>query len=209
MKARFYDPRNITIGEDTIVGEGAVLDGRAELFIGSHVDNASDTLVQQIVIGPGGASPRSGQRDTGSFANYLRKGMIPITKYGLCPVPTSTSVADHFVLFVQNGGAQEFPPSQIVAYAWHKRNPFTKLGVRFTQVDPIRSQLKSFTCDFCGYSLDFMPNDPSAGTAYRQHLMNSDKIPFREAIESVKAAGLTVTPFRPRAVDEIMELVAP
>src|SRR3990167_1762187 len=155
-----------------------------------------------IVIGPGGASPRSGQRDTGSFANYLRKGMIPITKYGLCPVPTSTSVADHFVLFVQNGGAQEFPPSQIVAYAWHKRNPFTKLGVRFTQVDPIRSQLKSFTCDFCGYSLDFMPNEPSAGTAYRQHLMNSDKIPFREAIVSVKAAGMTVTPFRPRAVDE-------
>jgi maltose O-acetyltransferase len=26
MKARFYDPRNIVIGEDTIIGEGAVLD---------------------------------------------------------------------------------------------------------------------------------------------------------------------------------------
>ncbi|KKQ26586.1 MAG: acetyltransferase (isoleucine patch superfamily) [Candidatus Roizmanbacteria bacterium GW2011_GWC2_37_13] len=45
MKARFYDPRNITIGEDTIVGEGAVLDGRAELFIGSHVDIASEVMI--------------------------------------------------------------------------------------------------------------------------------------------------------------------
>lgn len=44
-KARFYDPRNIKIGEDTIIGEGAVLDGRAELTIGSHVDIASEVMI--------------------------------------------------------------------------------------------------------------------------------------------------------------------
>lgn len=43
--ARFYDPRNISIGEDSIIGEGAVLDGRAKLVIGSHVDIASEVMI--------------------------------------------------------------------------------------------------------------------------------------------------------------------
>lgn len=45
MGARFYDPRNISIGEDSIIGEGAVLDGRAKLVIGSHVDIASEVMI--------------------------------------------------------------------------------------------------------------------------------------------------------------------
>ncbi|PIV10994.1 acyltransferase [Candidatus Roizmanbacteria bacterium CG_4_10_14_0_2_um_filter_36_35] len=44
-KARFYDPRNIIIDEDTIVGEGVVLDGREKLVIGSHVDIASEVMI--------------------------------------------------------------------------------------------------------------------------------------------------------------------
>src|SRR3989339_229430 len=44
-KARFYDPRNIEIGDDTIIGEGAVLDGREKLIIGSHVDIASEVMI--------------------------------------------------------------------------------------------------------------------------------------------------------------------
>jgi maltose O-acetyltransferase len=44
-KARFYDPRNISVGEDSIIGEGAVLDGRAQLSIGSHVDIASEVMI--------------------------------------------------------------------------------------------------------------------------------------------------------------------
>ena len=42
---RFYNPFNIVIGEDTIVGEGAVLDGRAKLHIGNHVDIASEVMI--------------------------------------------------------------------------------------------------------------------------------------------------------------------
>ncbi len=45
MGARFYDPRNIVIGKDTIIGEGAVLDGRGKLTIGSHVDIATDVMI--------------------------------------------------------------------------------------------------------------------------------------------------------------------
>jgi len=43
--ARFYNPGNIVIGEDSIIGEGAVLDGRASLNIGNHVDMASDVMI--------------------------------------------------------------------------------------------------------------------------------------------------------------------
>ena len=43
--ARFYDPRNISIGEDSIIGEGVVLDGRDKLMIGSHVDIASEVMI--------------------------------------------------------------------------------------------------------------------------------------------------------------------
>jgi len=44
-KARFYDPRNISIGVDSIIGEGVVLDGRDKLLIGSHVDIATDVMI--------------------------------------------------------------------------------------------------------------------------------------------------------------------
>lgn len=52
MMARIYDPRHITIGDDTIIGEKASLDGRKQLAnskgglqIGSHVDIASDVMI--------------------------------------------------------------------------------------------------------------------------------------------------------------------
>lgn len=44
MGAIFYDPRNIIIGKDTIIGEGAVLDGRDKLIFGNHVDVASEVM---------------------------------------------------------------------------------------------------------------------------------------------------------------------
>ncbi len=45
MGARFYNPLNITLGEDTIIGENAVLDGRAKLTIGDHVDIATGVMI--------------------------------------------------------------------------------------------------------------------------------------------------------------------
>lgn len=43
--ARFYNPGNIAIGMDTIVGENCVLDGRDKLKIGDHVDIATDVMI--------------------------------------------------------------------------------------------------------------------------------------------------------------------
>src|SRR3972149_5892271 len=45
MWASFFQPRNIKIGEGTIVGDHAFLDGRAPLTIGKHVDIASEVMI--------------------------------------------------------------------------------------------------------------------------------------------------------------------
>jgi len=45
MWANFFDPNNISIGEDTIVGDHIFLDGRALLTIGDHTDIASQVLI--------------------------------------------------------------------------------------------------------------------------------------------------------------------
>src|SRR3990167_7695378 len=45
MGARFYNPWNIKIGQGSIIGEGAVLDGRDKLLIGDHVDIASEVMI--------------------------------------------------------------------------------------------------------------------------------------------------------------------
>lgn len=43
--ARFYQPKNIRIGQGTIIGDHATLDGRALLVIGDHVDIASGVMI--------------------------------------------------------------------------------------------------------------------------------------------------------------------
>ncbi len=43
--AKFYQPSGVTIGEGTLVGDHAVLDGRAPLTIGDHVDIASQVMI--------------------------------------------------------------------------------------------------------------------------------------------------------------------
>lgn len=43
--ANFFNPSNITIGHDTIIGDHCFMDGRASLKIGSHVGIASQVLI--------------------------------------------------------------------------------------------------------------------------------------------------------------------
>lgn len=45
MGARFYELENITVGNDTIVGEDVVLDGRDKIVIGDHVAIASEVMI--------------------------------------------------------------------------------------------------------------------------------------------------------------------
>jgi len=45
MWANFFQPKNVKIGEDSIIGDHAFLDGRAKLVIGNHVDIASSVMI--------------------------------------------------------------------------------------------------------------------------------------------------------------------
>lgn len=45
MFAKFYNPLGVTIGDDTVIGDQVVLDGRASLIIGNHVDIASRVMI--------------------------------------------------------------------------------------------------------------------------------------------------------------------
>jgi maltose O-acetyltransferase len=45
MGVKFYDTKSISIGQDSIVGEGCVLDGRADLKIGNHTALASEVMI--------------------------------------------------------------------------------------------------------------------------------------------------------------------
>ncbi len=42
---RFYLPKNVQVGKDTIIGFRTFLDGRAPLIIGDHVDIASEAMI--------------------------------------------------------------------------------------------------------------------------------------------------------------------
>lgn len=45
MGCRFFSLKKLTIGQDTIIGDHAFLDGRAPISIGNHVDIASQVLI--------------------------------------------------------------------------------------------------------------------------------------------------------------------
>ena len=45
MFARFYNPKHIQIGEGTLIGDQVVLDGRASLKIGNHVEIGSRAMI--------------------------------------------------------------------------------------------------------------------------------------------------------------------
>lgn len=45
MGANFFNPKGITIGQDSIIGDHCFLDGRSPLRIGNHVDIASQVLI--------------------------------------------------------------------------------------------------------------------------------------------------------------------
>jgi acetyltransferase-like isoleucine patch superfamily enzyme len=45
MGCKFFEPRGVVIGEDSVIGDRAFLDGRAPLVIGNHVDIASEVMI--------------------------------------------------------------------------------------------------------------------------------------------------------------------
>lgn len=45
MGCHFFSLKNLELGQDSVVGQGAFLDGREALIIGNHVDIASEVMI--------------------------------------------------------------------------------------------------------------------------------------------------------------------
>lgn len=45
MGARFFNPKNISVGEGTIIGDHIFIDGRARVSVGNHTDIASQVMI--------------------------------------------------------------------------------------------------------------------------------------------------------------------
>lgn len=156
-----------------------------------------------VTAGPGGATPNN-NRDAGSYTRYLKKGMIPITRYGYVEPPKSEKVQDQFrALFKAYGNAfaAEFPASQVIAYKWHLNPPYP--GIKFKQYEDMKTQIKHFTCEACGEQFFFLPTDSEAGNVYRAHLMARHKYEFRDTRDALKAEGLSATPYRQVSIEEM------
>lgn len=148
-----------------------------------------------IGIGPGGPTPK-GNRDAGSYTLYLRKGLIPVTRYGYIEPPKEPNALHTFLPILRKGGAREFPASQVIAFNWHINPPVP--GIIFPQYEAVKSGVINFVCEACGHTLYFLADQQGiAGENYRAHLMKAHQYPFREAAEAVRQSGLTLTSYRP------------
>ncbi len=85
MWASFFQPKNIIIGKDSIVGDHVFLDGRAKLTIGNHVDIASHVLIynSEHDIEAEDFSPREEPVEIGDYVFIGPRGIIlPGVKVG-------------------------------------------------------------------------------------------------------------------------------
>lgn len=194
-------------GKDGMFGEDASTGGYPWQLYRFPKDYGTDNSRSGwLAVLPGGATPK-GNRDAGSYTWMLKKGLIPITKYGPAPVPVTSRGADVFLNFFTRfpSFAGEFPAAQVVAYNWHVAPPIK--GLRFPQYEAIAGTVMNVICEACGEPFWFMPNDREAGPAYLRHLTVLHKYPFREASEAIRNAvnlagdpvKLSVAAYRPNS----------
>lgn len=121
-----------------------------------------------IVAAPGGATPR-GHRSAGAFVRYMSKGMKPLTQYGTCQPPAAyKNGGAQLVPMLQNGGAREFPASQVLAYKWHMTPPLE--GVVFPEYEKVKDRVRHFACDDCDYETWMIDDDKDTGMVCFRHL---------------------------------------
>ena len=199
-----------TSSKDGMLNEDASVGGYPWMYwrlpnIGGYKKSGRAGWIQ---FAPGGPTPR-GARDAGSYSTYLRKGLVPVVKYGYLAPPTKPQAyLDSFLTILKApGGAAEFPASQVIAYNWHKQPPIR--GLRFPQFEALKGSIKNWICEACGDQRFFMPNDNEIGTVYRTHLMIDHKYPFREAAEAVKSQGFSLTAYAADTIEDMMKKTRP
>lgn len=122
-----------------------------------------------VVCSPGGKTP-TGHQAVGAFVRSLQKGRKPLYNYGPCPTPNQTGFGGAMVPLLRNGGAKEFPPSQILAFKWHVNPPLPDLV--WPQLDEVIDDIRHFVCGDCDLELWFMKDNSATIRACFRHLRN-------------------------------------
>lgn len=121
-----------------------------------------------VTSAPGGATPK-GLRNVGALARFVSKGYKVLTAYGVAGVPTGSSrPGSRFITLLQNGGAGEFPVSQVIAYRWHMEPPIP--GIIFPDYEANRHRVKHFACEDCDFEQWFLDDDRETANACFRHL---------------------------------------
>lgn len=127
MWSRVYNTAGIEIGEGTIIGDHAFLDGRAPLIIGNHVDIASDVMIynSEHDIHSEGFDPVDGDVEIGDYAFIGPRAIIlPGVKIGRGAVVAAGAVVTSNVKdFEIVGGV----PAKTIGERKNK-NPHYRLG---------------------------------------------------------------------------------
>lgn len=157
-------------------------------------DRPGDPLSGWVVTAPGGASPRTGQRDVGSYARYMAKGFLPLTRYGVAPIPEGDPRPGmEFRTILENGGAGEFPISQVVTCRWHITPPVP--GIVFPDYEANKDKVRHFLCEDCDFEMWYIEDDRQTANACFRHLRRtygdgSHGYGRREATAVMRAQGL-------------------
>lgn len=127
MGARFYFPAGVKIGEGSIIGDHAFLDGRAPLIIGNNVDMASQVLIynSEHDVHSEGFVPIDAKVEIGDYAFIgPRVIILPGVKIGRGAVVAAGAVVTSDVKdFEIVGGV----PAKLIGERKNK-NPHYKLG---------------------------------------------------------------------------------
>lgn len=127
MWASFFDPSNIKIGEDTIIGDHAFFDGRESISVGNHVDMASGVMIYNSEHDLESES-FSARLETVEIGDYVFVGpraiILPGVKIGRGAVIGAGAVVTHDVPdFAIVGGV----PAKVIGERKNK-NPHYILG---------------------------------------------------------------------------------
>lgn len=127
MGVRFFEPKGIQIGEDTIVGYRSFLDGRETLKIGNHTDIASEVMIynSEHNLESEGFEPSSDKVEIGDYVFVGPRAIImPGVKIGKGAVVAGGAVVTKDVPdFTIVGGV----PAKVIGERKNKE-PNYKLG---------------------------------------------------------------------------------
>lgn len=125
--ANFFYPKGITIGEDTIVGMGAFIDGREKVVIGNHVDIASEVMIynSEHDLESETFKAVNGKVEIGDYVFVGPRAIIlPNVKIGRGAVVAAGAVVSHDIDdFSIVGGV----PAKVIGQRKNK-NPHYRLG---------------------------------------------------------------------------------